>query len=455
MFGNDIIFDATDHTPSSTGYAIYQHANRRFIANRDSSASSPRYIGNASLGIASNVSVVSSKQSAKKIRQHPAGEVNARGSCGALSQCMEEYISDDEESTTFLCKEASFFDANDDDNVGVESSACSSPWHVGGGVGGAADGREWSSSSWSPQAKNRGGSVCEPAWTSEYCSDEGDLRTSVWKEASTGNETDGDGGANDDCRDDGAQSSAPTRAEPCKAAAEGRGGNRSRQGDGGARKAAADGGAGCSRRAGSNQHGDGDGGTATGRGPGQVYRDKIGGRPSPYHLMNGLNNIVKTASAGTDGTCGGEGFSGTFSPKSIWDVLMEVDIEGRNFWDAGCGNGNMLVAALLFKANWAIGHERPVNKGCFYIFEAILKLMEKDNGFLGKFYSERKMDLHGALKNMDLHEVLYFIIGHSIILLAPDFFSCSYRCQNLSPAQTLALRSGVAIKTKQKVMSSK
>ena len=279
LFGNDIIFDATDHTPSSTGFAIYQHKTGRFVSNYDSRASPPRFIGKASLGIASFVDA------------------------------------DDGDGGGY----------DDTHKDGVESSACSSPWHGGGEVGGAAAGREdtsgelspsgksWSlySESWSPEDKNfiNVNSVFEPAassriipeygasddresWTSEYGSDGGKSKTSVMKKASTCNETDGDGGAKDDCRDGGAQSNAQTRADPCKAAADSRGGRRSRQGDGGARKAAAVGGAGCSRRAGSNQHGDGDGGTATGRGPGQGYKDKIGGGPSPFKVMNTLDNMA-------------------------------------------------------------------------------------------------------------------------------------------------------------------
>jgi hypothetical protein len=86
-----------------------------------------------------------------------------------------------------------------------------------------------------------------------------------------------------------------------------------------------------------------------------------------------IYRLFEKACGGADG--GVVGLNGSINPFSLYTVLKEMDIGGRNFVDFGAGQGRALISAIMLGAMEAFGVELPQNMNHQFVFNAVQKLM--------------------------------------------------------------------------------
>ena len=89
--------------------------------------------------------------------------------------------------------------------------------------------------------------------------------------------------------------------------------------------------------------------------------------------MQRIYRLFEKACGGADG--GLIGLNGSINPFSLYTVLQEMDIGGRNFVDFGAGQGRALIPAIILGAEEAFGVEHPQNMHHQFVFNAVRKLM--------------------------------------------------------------------------------
>jgi hypothetical protein len=90
-------------------------------------------------------------------------------------------------------------------------------------------------------------------------------------------------------------------------------------------------------------------------------------------LLQRIYRLFEKACGGADG--GVLGVNGSINPFSLYTVLKEMDIGGRNFVDFGAGQGRALISAIILGAREAFGVELPQNINHEFVFIAVHKLM--------------------------------------------------------------------------------
>ncbi len=125
-------------------------------------------------------------------------------------------------------------------------------------------------------------------------------------------------------------------------------------------------------------------------------------------------------SSGVMGSCGGEGFGGSISPKGLLDIFEATGVCGRSICDLGGGNGLVVACAGLYGASYASALELAVNDGNFAIYDAALCQMAKDPSLQGCMQS-CLFELATALKPGDIDKVAcveLFDISHCLHLIS-------------------------------------
>ena len=90
-------------------------------------------------------------------------------------------------------------------------------------------------------------------------------------------------------------------------------------------------------------------------------------------LLQRIYRLFEKACGGADG--GLIGLNGSINPFSLYTVLQEMDIGGRNFVDFGAGQGRALTSAIMLGAREAFGVELPQNMNHEFVFNAVHKMM--------------------------------------------------------------------------------
>ena len=81
------------------------------------------------------------------------------------------------------------------------------------------------------------------------------------------------------------------------------------------------------------------------------------------------------------GGCDGRscGCNGSLAPIWLSRVFEMLGIIGQRLVDLGAGEGRVLVAALVCGAHNVLGYELPENQGSKYLFDSVLKTMDRIN----------------------------------------------------------------------------
>lgn len=81
------------------------------------------------------------------------------------------------------------------------------------------------------------------------------------------------------------------------------------------------------------------------------------------------------------GGCDGRscGCNGSLAPIWLSRVFEMLGIFGQRLVDLGAGEGRVLVAALVCGAHNVLGYELPENQGSKYLFDSVLKTMDRIN----------------------------------------------------------------------------
>ena len=109
-------------------------------------------------------------------------------------------------------------------------------------------------------------------------------------------------------------------------------------------------------------------------------RQVINFHPASYkegsRVVGRIFRIYKRITGGADGSVAG--LNGSIRPLDLVRILGALEIQGREFFDFGAGDGRVLLSAILGSATKASGYELPENKAHRTILHAVLRSIEKE-----------------------------------------------------------------------------